>query len=208
MKQDYKYINPDDMMYHGKPEITFIFTPDGQVIATDGHTPHNELVFQEPEYRSAVMGRGAKLGEFQRNKMIVRNLLGRIGTMGQERLVCFWNSPLDVFNANVAACLRALQGKGYIDADTRISAPTVYNQTVGQFLGGSSQQTQANPEAERMADLARQMHTMRGDQKKSVMNQLGVGMPYKQHPWSAEMQKIGQAAPGWKLGLTSEELET
>lgn len=203
--QAFRYISPDDMMYHGNPEITFIYTPAGQVIATDGHTPHNELVFQEPEYRPAVMGVGARMGDFQRKNMIVKNLLGRIGTMGSEKIACFWNSPLDVFNNLISGCLKALEAKGYIGPQTRISAPTIFDKTVGEFMGGTSHVTQANPETQRIADLSQQMHLMRGDHKKAAMKQVGVGMPYRPNPWTAAMQKNYLSAPGWKLGISSEE---
>lgn len=193
--------NPDQIF--NDDNITFIYTTDGQLfVSTPGEMlTHYDLIDSTPELKTKFNGR--------RGGLALGNLLGRISYVeGDEfddewgipsgNIISFWNQKSADYDRFLIPCLEAIKDIGRLAPDAKISTPIHGTVPLSSVIGGQSETTELTPEEQEHWELARNMHLMRGDQKKDAMKKLGVGGGGKPHPMQKAMDDAGLRVPGQK----------
>ena len=218
------YINPDELYdkprtnYKPKKFLTFVYNHDIGLIVSPKLT-HTTLLRKEE-----ILGPREAWGDDQERTM----LLGRMGKMGglgpapeygyesgdesgyesghtgsgyigsEKTIISFWNRGIKVYDL-LGPCLKALEQ--YVSADQRVEIHTPHGISHG-LQGHDTKkigETELSPERNREIQLLKQMHLMRGDEKKAAMKELGLWDDRKaQHPWQKELAKAGEIGPGQK----------
>jgi hypothetical protein len=132
---------------------------------------------------------GQVMGNIDLEQLRKAVMFGRIliSPNDNTRTVTFWG-PKEYLNTNpnyLLPCLRKMLKTGMVDEHDKVST-WAENGTVGGMIGGVGNNTSNN------ADLYKQLHTMKPDEKRWAMQQLGVGGNSKPHPWNAASIIPGQ----------------
>lgn len=155
-----------------------------------------------PEPSSA--GTDDNWGEPREVAIKMGDLVGRLGKEGT--LVSFWNTELSAYTHLLRKCLDELIAAQQIYPIAYISTPI--HGTIPIDLIETTQTHEMTPEEQEHLELAKQMHLMRGDQKKDAMKKLGVGGGGKPHPMQSAMDDAGLRVPGQKWWApTSEDFD-
>ncbi len=215
------WIHPDllyaDATKRGNSTVkTFLYSNKMGLIVKDGNKTHggmlrnlrntihkdqkfNEIIrkyFQiymdnPNEFRSLIVN--GRFAELYSLGPIVNDIIKTYGNEGY--LVSVWDK-----NGQLLDCVNALIDEGYVEEPIYISTPEglIYN-------GEITHSNRADPTD---VEKIRQIHLMRGEEKKELMDQLGLDPKSKEHEIAAAMKEKGLLKPGQKWwALTSEDVE-
>ena len=195
-----------------KPELTFIYK-DGVLHKAPGKNTHGAIGRSVPEFNTIARG---ELDEIA--------LLGRVGTAcvcsgcgltvdncrhgpecdkaypERKLVVSFWNLD-DLKELGIDACLNELEDQGFIERGTLVSTP------LGTYKYSGEHRARETTDDDRdRTRLLQQMHLARGNEKKEIMQQLGVGKS-KEEPEDRMSTQWKKRYPGHYWGMTSDGVE-
>jgi len=154
---------------------------------------HTDL---EEAQQHMLMGRAAPM-----------NQIPDIGTEDDYTyLVTFWNDDMDVYGELLPTCMLHLYDNNLITDPVIINTPIfIKNYSSGevetQGIARDPTPSVDKKELERM----RQLHLMRGDEKKKAMQELGLATASQKHPMQAALEKSGYINPGQKWWASTSE---
>lgn len=210
-------VTPDDILGHRS--ITFIYTKDHRLYATNGDDPHDRLeseISREDKdfarYLERAWSKGREGGVDAREFMEAYiGLYGRVGYWGDQIVVAFWNEKSEIYDSLLANCLKHLEDEGFLPSDETIEIHTpldITSYTPGQ--GETRRQGGTTPEQQRRYELQRRLHLATGQEKRAIRKELGLwtDKPGK-HSWQAGLEKAGEIGPGQKWWTPrSEQIES
>ena len=203
------YIDPDKL-WHQRDynKVPFIYTKDGNLHTGESKDPHYRIVHRTPELQKL---HDQEDEAAERHSLQLHTLVGRIGKINTspttaKRIVSFWNSPQELMEL-LKPCIQKLLDDRYIKPTTEIHHPKINTTHAAQIVGGAAQDRN-DPELEKKADLARQLHLMTGPEKQAAMKQLGLHAgTQKTNPWVTNMRNAGLPAGTSHHFGTSESFE-
>jgi hypothetical protein len=129
------------------------------------------------------------------------SLWGRVSSDGG--LVSFWNKDAELYERLLVPCLEKLMTDGKLQPGHLVSTP-VHGTVEPKDLESAARSL--NDEEAQKADLWRQLHLMKPEEKKIAMKALGLLGPKPKSAFRQEAEKQGVVTPGHKLWApTSEE---
>jgi hypothetical protein len=218
-----EWISPDDMVDQPNA-VAFIYNIDGELDLMTGGI-HPEMVETNIEYYHNAYGLGPppdyadydEYGDYfmeayqeyivySRRVIEKSAIMGRVGTNPFARsmhnpsedgrqTVAIWNEDTSLLVHFLDDCLSALEERGVIESDPVISAPSfgvVDRGGVTKAISGD--ETRVNPEIEKL----RQLHLMRGQEKRKAMQDAGLDPLSAEHPMSKNLKTAGLLNPGQK----------
>ena len=205
------YISPDDI-FTSKflPINTFIYAgKSGKLYDDDGTVVHTMMMRENP---NIVKGLGLNPADTQwmvfmkeEPEVLRLGLFGRTGEMLKqysptgraEVVVSFWQTPTDIFQQMLKPCLQGLLDRSLIMPDALVHHPSMVGVPVSEVMGGKARASQ-DDEAMEKARLARELHLMRGSEKKAAMKKLGLGTGSKEPDIQRSLKKANLLVPGQK----------
>jgi len=199
-------INPDDLLDDVEDEelrrdVTFIYGPN--------ENGQNELIVGKPEHiHYDVLKR---LNQYKhvddqwsfRKQIEEYMLLGRVGMYEETQYVSFWNEQ-PVLDKLLIPCLMELLDNGYIDENTLVATKHDH-EYVANVLKSTNKSAVDTPKQAKPSmysdeewELYKNMHIMRGNQKKDAMRKLGLGTGGHKHEWQKALEKADVIGPGQK----------
>ncbi len=144
-------------------------------------------------------------------------LMGRAGPMNQipgigaeeddhTYLVTFWNDDINVYGELLPTCMLHLYDNNLITDPVIINTPIfIENYSSGQVETQGIARDPTPSVDKKELDRMRELHLMRGDQKKKAMQELGLAATSQKHPMQATLEKGGYINPGQKWWAPTSE---
>ncbi len=215
------WVTPDDIyLWCGdgdNDKFTFIY--DGQLHYVDPNDPEtSDFDRKNPESltHDNVVDKMNALGvslpkRLNNDKHYLRDdqaIQGRTGIYRHKHYVSFWHGPRPlVFAKLLPGCLAELDRLDKLEHDTTLSTPYTGVTSIKDGLAAFRKGVPELGEEElKRADLMRQLHLMKPEQKKEAMRTLGLAPGGAKRPWQREAENTDLVKPGQKWwGLTSED---
>lgn len=196
---------PDTIWKSDPRAVTFIYTADDKLYYLPDGVTHQDLFdmnddlvdrYNAIESRRPMRDRAEKI-----------DLVGRAGkvTMLGIRAVSFWNIEQGIYDDLLASCLEELIFEGIIDSNYMVSTPATGVVTQDEILGKNQPAPAPSPVDSDEVELYKNLHLMRGEQKRDAMKKLGVGVGGRPHPIATAMNKTGLLKPGQKWWAPTSE---
>lgn len=205
------YTNPD-FNWKSRQSIPFIYTAAGEMLYGQPGTPHFQMFQDQPELlqkfihlvppKDLIISNSALrqrlLASRVRDELDKVALCGRIQDVAGQRTVSFWkDQPF------LKDCLQKLLDDNLIDDQTFVSTPKL--ETIPLAKVGVKKERQLSATQEADFELHRQLHLMRGDEKREAMKKLGVGVGGRPHPMQQALTAKGLLGPGQKWWAPNSE---
>ncbi len=186
---------PDTIWKSDPQAITFVFTADGILYHMPDGVTHQDLFEMNDdlvERYNALSGNRPLRDKAERVDLVGR--AGKVGMLGITA-VSFWNTAQQIYDGLLKDCLEALIYDGFIDSNYFVSTPSTGVVSQDEILGKNVPQQQTSDEE---TELYKQLHLMRGAEKKAAMKKLGVGVGGRSHPMATAMANAGLLKAGQK----------
>jgi len=216
-----KEVTPDTLFGSAKYGTTFIFTANNHLHTGELREMHVDLI-HKPDIKAELLSLGVKNnnpGQYISSSTAAEQfaLMGRVGFLSRpikiklpwdddvpniDANICsFWNKDRELLKKLLRPCLDALIKSHLLELEDIVVYPpyTLPRYVSDFFMAKKAKQDlnkAMNPEQQKKVDMWRNLHLMRGNEKKQAMASLGLGAP---------KSKISGLMPGQKSWATTSE---
>lgn len=204
-----QFVSPDHIWDSGS--VTFIYGGSTPKLYVDEDVTHNKLMRRNDNeiLKEIMVGTRfeKRVGDSTLDWHAFVRRVALLGRVSESRdVVSIWNYDAPLVDRLYPAAIKELISKNFLSVDANAYSPTFKDvRSVSDVIESRVKSTTMSREREKQLEMMRQVHFMRGNEKKNMMRQAGMKLvPGKRSLMALALQKIGKLSPGQQWRTTSE----